>query len=209
MRKNIANPQWNLLLNKKMFYYSATEKEVLKIRNEIFLQDAVLILQEKGFEKSPFKTTCFGRLDSLAYIYEMCRLRDGRFLNLITVNICRKDKYIKIFINSFEIFPKITSLSQLSGLDGLKYHIPPNSKKEMRIDTDFIEGPPILSKSFWFEQLELGNYFTKKGYCKQVEKLRKAVISKVRNIDLFFQKWSKLHFPNVVKYDGELLNEKD
>lgn len=192
-----------------MFYYNATEKKVLKIRNEIFLQDAVPILQEKGFEKSPFKTTCFGRLDSLAYIYEMCRLRDDRFLDLITVNIHRKDKYIKIFINSFELFPQIASISQLSEVDGLKYHIPPNSKKKMRIDVDFIKGPPILSKSFWFDQLELGSYFTKKGYCKQVEKLRKTVISKVRNIDLFFQKWSKLHSPNVVKYDGELLNEKD
>lgn len=54
-----------------MFYKQITDKESLKIRNDIFIKDVVPILAKKGFIKSPFYTSCFGRTGNNGiYIYD-------------------------------------------------------------------------------------------------------------------------------------------
>lgn len=58
----------------------------------------------------------------------------------------------------------------------------------MRLDVDFIKGAPKLSKDFGLRTLKLGNYCTKKGYSKQVEKLKEKVKSRVCDIDSYFEK---------------------
>ena len=90
----------NLKNGGKMFY-KVSEKEMLKDRNEIFLKDIVPILKEKGFEKSPFKSSCFGYCNSYLYIYEMCRINSS-LLEFVETYICRKDKYIQIHISDLQ-----------------------------------------------------------------------------------------------------------
>lgn len=64
-----------------MFYKQIIDKESLKIRNDIFIKDVVPILAKKGFIKSPFYTSCFGRTSNNGiYIYDMCRLRQCNLL---------------------------------------------------------------------------------------------------------------------------------
>ena len=100
---------------KVQMFYKVSEKEMLKDRNEIFLKDIVPILKEKGFEKSPFKSSCFGYCNSYLYIYEMCRINNS-LLEFVETDICRKDKYIQIHINSFKLTPEIRSVSSLKEL---------------------------------------------------------------------------------------------
>lgn len=191
-----------------MFCYKATKKEILKARKGIFLQDVLPIFQEKGFIESPFKTPCFGWF-GVGYIYKMCRIRENKFLEFVTVKIPQGDKYIQIFINAFEVTPLLNSLSLLKETDGLKYStILPNIEKEMRIDLDFIQGAPILSKDFWFGTMKLRNYYTEKGYRKQIEKLKGAVKSRVYDIDSYFEKWYRRYRPNLTKWDGELIEKR-
>lgn len=171
---------------------------MLKARNDIFLKSIVPILQEKGFEKSPFKPVCFGCCNSYVYIYEMCRLNNG-LLEFVETDICRKDKYIKIHINSFKLSPEIQSASSLEGIDGLKSVILSSSAKKMRLDVDFIDCPPIFSKDFWFRTLKIGHYFTRKGYARQIERLKNLAQVKILNIDCFFKKWYARHSPDVIK----------
>ena len=88
-----------------MFYKKVTEKEILKIRNDIFIQDVVTVLEKKGFVKSPFKTACFGRTsNNNIFIYEMCRLRKDSRLEFIITKISRYDRYIKIREKKFLLF---------------------------------------------------------------------------------------------------------
>ena len=187
-------------------FYKVSEKEMLKDRNEIFLKDIVPILKEKGFEKSPFKSSCFGYCNSYLYIYEMCRINSS-LLEFVETDICRKDKYIQIHINSFKLTPKIRSVSSLKGIDGLKYKIPPDSAKKMRIDVDFIDCPPIFSMDFWLKTLKIGLYFTKNGYARQIKRLKHLAQEKTRNIDCFFKKWYILHSPNITEWDGKLVEK--
>ena len=187
--------------------YKATRKEMLKARKDIFLKDAIPLLKAKGFVEEPFKTSNYGWC-GFGYIYGMCRLRKGKFLEFVSVRIHQGDKYIKVFINVFEVTPLLPSLASLKEIEGLKYVIPPNSENEMRLDTDFIKGAPILSKEFWFGGLKLGHYFTKIGYDNQVENLKEAVKAKVSDIDAYFEKWYNCHHPNLVKWDGELVERR-
>lgn len=182
-------------------------KAILKARKGIFLEDALPILKSKGFVDTPFKTSNFGWC-GFGYIYDMCRLREGKFLEFVSVRIPKGDKYIQIFINVFEITPHLISLLPLKEAECLKYFILPNSEKEMRLDSDFINGSPILSKEFWFGGLKLGHYFTKMGYNKQVDKLKKKVKVKVCDIDAYFEKWHGCHRPNLVKWNGELVERR-
>ena len=92
--------------------YQATRKDILKVRKDIFLKDALPILKEKGFVEKPFKTSNFG-WNGFGYIYDMCRLRQGKFLDFVSVRITQGDRYIKIFINAFEVTPQLGSLSSL------------------------------------------------------------------------------------------------
>ena len=187
--------------------FKATRKEILKVRKDIFLKDILPTLKEKEFMESPFKTPCFGWC-GVGYIYDMYRLRNGKFLELVSVKIPQGDKYIQIFINVFEVYPELPNLSLLKELEGIRFSILPNNEKEMRLDTDFIKGAPILSKEFWFGSLKLGCYFTKTDYSKQVEKLKRMVKSRVDDIDAYFQIWYKCHRPTLTKWDGELIEKR-
>ena len=138
----------------------------------------------------------------------MCIRDRGKFLDFVSVRITQGDRYIKIFINAFEVTPQLGSLSSLKETEGLKYVILPNSEKEMRLDSDFIKGMPALSKEFWSGGLKVGRYFTEIGYNNQVEKLKEKVMSRVCDIDAYFEKWHGCHRPNLVKWDGELIERR-
>lgn len=187
-----------------MFYRQVKEKEILKIRNDIFIQDVVPILGEKGFVKSPFKTASFGRCNNNIYIYEMCRLCNHCILEFVTTKICRYDRYIKVYINAFKLHPKIQSISSLKGISGNKFMILPNSGREMWIDLDFIEGPPLFSKDFWFNCLRLKKSYTDKGLTKRIKELKSKAIEKANSIEYFFDKWYAKYSPYVTKWNGDL-----
>ena len=191
-----------------MFWYKATSKEILQARNTVFLRDILPILKEKNFVSAPFKDAWFGYHAGLGYMYDMCRLREGKFLELLTTTICRKDNYIQIRIMAFELAPRLKSLSLLKNIDGLAYKIRPNNEKEMRLDTDFFEHAPILSKKFWQGPCKLGPDFTKSGYLQQVERLRRTVKAEIFQIDDYFKKWYLVHTPNLTQWDGKTIEKR-
>ena len=191
-----------------MFWYKATSKEILQARNTVFLRDILPILKDKNFVSAPFKDAWFGYYAGLGYMYDMCRLCEGKFLEFLTTTICRKDNYIQIRIMAFELAPRLKSLSLLKNIDGLAYKIRPNNEKEMCLDTDFFERAPILSKKFWQGPCNLRHYFTKSGYLKQIEKLRRAVQAKVSQIDDYFKKWYSVHMPNLTQWNGKIIEKR-
>lgn len=182
-----------------MFYKQITRAESLKIRNDIFIKDVVPILAKKGFIKSPFYTSCFGRTSNNGiYIYDMCRLRQCNLLEFVTTKISSRDRYIKIYVNTFALHPKIQEKYSLSEIDVTKYNIYPNNGREMWIDVDFIVGPPLFSIDFWYNCLKLKNSYTTRGRIKQIERLKKMTIAKVDKIETYFDKlYAKYHYDDI------------
>lgn len=140
-----------------MFYKQITDKESLKIRNDIFIKDVVPILAKKGFIKSPFYTSCLGRTgNNGTYIYDMCRLRQCNLLEFVTTKISSRDRYIKIYVNTFALHPKIKEKYSLSEIDVTKYNIYPISTNCMQ---NTITPTPPNSLKTMDKKKECGGYF--------------------------------------------------
>lgn len=183
--------------------YKISEKEFLEIRNKIFLKSGIPSLQKNGFEKSPFSTAWFGKNNMGDYTYELCRVSEGSQLEIIVTHISKGDSWIKIFLNIFELYPEIKSIEQLNGVDGLQYHLPPNSLTKMRLRIDDIKGVPLFNYDFMFGGHKLKSFKTESGLNKRIEELSSLIKEDLTNIDSFVKRWFKLHQLNVTDWKGD------
>lgn len=183
-------------------FYSASSKELLQIRNKIFLDFGLPAIQKKGFKKSPFSTAWFGKNEDIGYSYELCRLNAGDELEIISVHIVKGDVWIQISLNIFKIQPHIDSLEQLTKIDGLKFHLPPSSVSNMRLKSDDITGPPILNYHYMFKNHKIRTYHTKAGLVKRAQELGKIIESDLSNIDYFIKRWHEIHKPIITSWEG-------
>lgn len=186
-------------------FFKISSKELLDVRNKIFLTRGLPVLNKKGFKKSPFSTSWFGRDNLRDFTYELCRLNSNLHLERITVEIVRGDSWIKIFLNIFDLEPKIKSLEQLNSLDGLQFHLPPNSITNMRLRIDDIKGVPFFPLLFG-KQHKIGSYYSKDGFNSRVEELSKLIESDLNNIDYFVKRWYEMHTPLITDWNGKKID---
>ncbi len=187
-------------------FYRATIKEILEIRNRIIINIAIPTLEKKGFTKSPFSTSWFGKDDLHGFTYYLCRLTSDSRLEDIEIQIARDDNWIKIILNIFKLQPNVVSLDKLDGVDGLQYKLPPNSITKMRLRSDDIKGPPIL-KFGYFLGHKLKSYHTKRGLSKSANRLSKIIENDLGNIDKFIKRWDELHQPLSTSWTGHEVKE--
>lgn len=190
-------------------FYSVSEKQLLKDRNEVFKEAGIPILKNNGFIKSPFKAVWFGEYYSgvQGYIYEFSRLTENCILENIVVYISKGDEYIKIYLNIFELHPKLKYLSELQIVkNSINFGIPPNSITKMRLRSDDYKGPPLFYMMFLPEH-KIGSYYTKSGYEAELTKLKKLIKSDMENIDDFVKRWHELHKLNHTDWEGNIITK--
>lgn len=90
-------------------FYKISKKEYVKIRNEIFIKRAIPVLKQNGFVKSPFSNAEFGK-HPLGVFYDMCRLSNTSELEMIRVDIIKGYRYIQIYLNVFNLEPKVENI---------------------------------------------------------------------------------------------------
>jgi len=184
-------------------FYTASPKELLQIRNKIFLDIGLPTLHKRGFQKSPFSTAWFGKSENVGYSYELCRLSTNAELEMISVHIIRGDRWIQISLNIFKLQPQVDSINQLLNIDGLQFHLPPNNTSDMRLRIDDIKGPPILDYNHMFRNHKIKSYHTKSGLDKRAEELGKIIERDLSNIDHFVKRWHEIHKPMLTTWDGK------
>lgn len=186
--------------------YKVENKELLKLRNEIFKEVGIPALLANGFELDPYKTSWHGEYDksSRGYMYQFSRISQEKYLERIEVSVISGEKWIQIFLNVFEVKPNLNSLSLLKDFDGLKFSELAFRMTRMRLRSDDYMGPPIFYMLFLPEH-KLGSFYTKFGYKRKAEKLRKLIKSDMENIDGFIEKWYQLFFPIKIDWEGNLI----
>jgi hypothetical protein len=165
------------------------------------VEKGIPALLKNGFQRSPFSSAAHGRNHLKDFSYQMCRLNNESELEMIDVYICRRDKWIKINLNIFQVSPELTSLDQLKGLVGLQYRLPPNSISEMRLRQDDIKG--IFLFAFFFgRQHKVRSYQTRWGFRLRIALLGRLLERDMTGIDRFIRRWHDLHKSLVVDWEG-------
>jgi hypothetical protein len=181
-------------------FYKASDKELLDLRNKVFMESGIPALQKNGFRRSPYSTAWFGRNNLKDFTYELCRLNDRSQLEIITVHISRGDRWIKVYLNIFALTPGVESLDQLNGMDGLQFEIPPNSRTQMQLRMDDFKGMPL----FHTIKHKIRSYYSRKGLGKRIHALGKLIEKDLGNIDSFVGSWHSMHKPAVTTWEGHV-----
>jgi len=190
-------------------FYKISDKKLLKDRNNLFKEVGLPLLESNGFEKRPFKTSWFGEYYSgiKGYIYTYGRISENSYFEYINIYITKGDEYIKVFLNIFNLSPKLSSINELNECEGINFGIPPNTITKMRLRSDDYKGPPLFYMLFLPEH-KVGSYYTKKGYEAEINKLKKLIKSDMENIDSFVKKWHELHKPNITDWEGNIISSE-
>lgn len=188
-------------------FYKISEKELLLTRDRIFLDKGLSSLKNNGFNRSPFSTAWFGKNNLGDLTYELCRVRKDSILEMVVTHISKGDQWIKVYLNIFRLSPNLRSLEQLQGVDGLQYHLPPNSLTKMRLRSDGIKGVPLLDYHFMFGGHKIRSYYTKTGYDREIRELSKRIEKNLANIDSFVERWHELHQPNLTGWEGNRISQ--
>ncbi|MEQ9305678.1 MAG: hypothetical protein RJQ14_17325 [Marinoscillum sp.] len=183
-----------------------TEKEILEIRNKIFLEYGIPALISVGFQKSPFPSDWHGRDNLNDFTYSLCRLNNS-FLETIETQISRGDRWIKIFLNIFDLNPPITNLDDLKKCDSVRYKIPPASLTEMRVNQDNYQGMPLFNPNS--NRHKLRRSISTNGLKRSIEKLRTNIQNDLTKIDAYVKQWHKIHKPLRVDWNGRLYGIDD
>lgn len=186
-------------------FYRVSQKEILSIKNSIFL-NVLPILEEQGFEKSPFPTDWFGRYDSRLYIYELARL-SGSYLELITTDIFKGDRWIQVSLNIVELSPTPKTLSELNKCNGSAFSKSPVTRTEMRLDVDLFSRN-FFKSIFGIHEYRLKSFFTHSGLLRRQRKLENLLKRDFKNIDRIIEMWHKIHKPMKTDWEGKPILKK-
>lgn len=183
-----------------------TEKDLLKIRNEIVSETAIPRLKERGFSMSPFSTAWNGRNNLHDYEYELCRLAENKQLEILEIYIATGDRWIKFTLNIFEVHPEIQSIEQLKGVDGLQFGLPPNSLTEMRLRIDDVKGVPLFRLNY-MNGHKLKRFRIESEMRQSVNSLTQAIEKDITDIDRFVERWHEMYRPLKTTWTGHMVTE--
>lgn len=177
-------------------FYKASDKELVKLKNDIFKERGIPALTQNGFYRSPFSTGWFGKNDAGGYSYEFCRVVDESRLDMILVYINKKDRWIQIHLNIFQLNPNVKSIEQLKGVDGLQFHLPPNSSSLRRITA------PRRLIFAGFPRHKIRFFFSRAGLKRRLKQLGNLLENDLKNIDNFVLQWIGERKPLTTDWKG-------
>jgi hypothetical protein len=181
-------------------FYKASSKELLEIRRKLFFDKGAPVLYHNGFGQSPFSTSWFGRNNLGDHDYEFCKITEDSLLEIITVYISRRNKWVRISLNIFKLESHIKSLEQLKGIDGMPLYLPTNKSTDMRFHSDDVKGPPLFNYNFMFRAHKLKKYFIKSGLERNARSLGNRIAKDLGNLNYFINRWKELHKPAFINF---------
>ena len=182
-------------------FYKVSDKELVKLKNNVFTERGIPALIKNGFSQSPFSTSWFGKDDLGGYTYDFCRISDGSRLEWIFVDISKGDRWVQLDLNIFRLHPTVVSIEQLKDVGGLQFHLPPNSITEMRLE------PPDGFIFVGLPQHKIRSFFTKAGLERRLRQLGDLLQNDLENIDSFVERWVEEHGPLDTDWEGHVIKQ--
>ena len=190
-------------------FYKISDRQSLEDRNKIFKEVGIISLKNNGFVNSPFNGAWHGEYDksNKSYLYQFCRIQQNIYLEILYVSIYGEDNKINFYLYINELCPKINSINELAGYEGLPFAMTvKNKSKYMQLRLDDYKGPPLFYMLFKPEY-KIGSYYSKSGYEAEINKLKKLIKLDMENIDDFVKRWHELHTPNITDWEGNIITK--
>jgi hypothetical protein len=177
-------------------FYKVSEKELVRLRNDIFKERGIPALIQNHFIRSPFSTAWYGKDGAGGYSYEFCRVSDDSRLDMILVYINKGDAWIQLHLNVFQLHPKVNSIGELKAVDGLQFHLPPNSKTLTRL-------APKRGLIFaGLPQHKIRFFYSKASLERRLKQLGDLLENDLRNINSFVRRWMEENKPQNTDWKG-------
>ncbi len=158
------------------------------MRHDAFRSRVLPVAQSIGFQKCPMGKPYWGPEPHGGFQYDLCRLRAGSILELLTVNIIRRDRRFQVVYNQVEISRPVDDLRKLHGVDDIPFRIPPASETQMEI-------PPArwLGEPFWPPpyKVPLWRLWFGVGVQQSVDSTITRMIRDLKNFERFVRHWEK------------------
>lgn len=177
-------------------FFKASDAELVRLRNEVFRERGMLALIQAGFTQSPFSTGWFGKDNTGGFSYEFCRVGKNSRLDMVLVYIVKGDRWIQVHLNVFRLHPEVSTIEDLKDIDGLAFHLPPNSSFLTRMASR------TRSSLFDLSRHKIGAFFSKSGLRQGLDRLGARLEDDLRNIDIYIEKWLSEHDPINVDWSG-------
>ena len=120
--------------------------------------------------------------------YDLCRLRTGSNLELLTACIIRGDRHFQLQYNQVETSPSINRLSDLRDVDDMPFRIPPASATQMEI-------PPArwLGEPFWPPPYKVARWrlWLGAGVRQSISSEISRMIRDLQEFERFVRHWEK------------------
>ena len=175
--------------------YKVSDKELVKLRNDVFRERGIPALTQNGFVGSPFSASWFGKDDMGGYTYHFCRISDESRLDIVIVYIVRGDRWVQLHLNIFKLHPKVESIGQLKGEEGLQFLLPPNSASLTRL-------VPPRRIIYWPPKHKVRFFFSRAGLNKRLLQLGNVIEHDLKNIDSFIIRWMNEHEIMTTAWNG-------
>ncbi len=157
-----------------------TNKEINKIRKDIFTEVIEPAFLEQGFTKSEHNFSQYDYVPGIGYIYELFKSIENNKLVRISVKIINKEQTIKISLNIFDDNP-----------NSIEFALQELNDREERLDIGFLKTIPLLSPRFWFGRYKVPRYSL--GSEKRIEKLKSRLKKDIGNINYYINQWLNIH----------------
>jgi hypothetical protein len=181
-------------------------RQFVKLRHEEFRSRALPVLKSIGFEKCPMGKPYWGSEPHGGFQYDLCRLRAGSILELMTVYIIqRRNRRFQVEYNQIEIFPSVDDLSKLRGVDDMPFRIPPASATQMEIPP-----PRWLGEPFWPPpyKVALWRLWFGVGVQRSISSAITRMIRDLKNFERFVRHWEKTRMRIRIDLKGKLMSSQ-
>lgn len=186
-------------------YYKIGEWNRLKVIRKLLL-NAFSILEENGFQKSPFKDSNFGQYYPGYNVWEFCKLSNDKLI-LIKVSQDRKSPVVVLKLDVFKLYPIPKTINDLYLSNSHDFFSEPANSNEITLCCY-----PAVKRGIsprWDSDVILRlrpKYFQFWNFQYDIKKFEKQIEGIFSHINQYIDFWESRFVPYITNWNGELNN---
>lgn len=185
-----------------------TSRERLHTLRDLFLNDIWPLLEKQGFVKSPTGSPWnWGWEPGVhGYIFDSIRLR-ANYIDYMSISVYSQSRILPIKFQIIKLRGEIKSLQDILYDRDVTLDIIPSRKNEYLFPYFGRWGNHRWYRALFAKSYKLKRSFTRRGFNRSVEKLKKSLIRNVSDLEPIVDVWMKMHKPDILNVQEMKIEE--